>query len=266
MAQGKRSRRKRQRYRIVLRRVAIAVVCISFGSGIYFAVGHREEEKISWNNENVGERYGSNTKNVSDQKKDIPVILQNPELPSGCESAAAVMLLKAYGFEVDKEEFANALPWCALEESEGRVYACHPQDAFVGSPYSSGYGVFSNIVADTIQKFIDRAGGKFWAEDISGSAKQRILNYLESGIPVCVWVTMDLREVQYKTGWYIKRGDNYTDEYFEWPAGEHCMLLVGYEGEKVIVHDPLQGKMEYDLDTFFQRYRDMGCQAIILRE
>lgn len=194
----------------------------------------------------------------------IPVILQNPQLPSGCEAVSAVMLLSAYGFSVDKEEFANALPWCKLEQHNGETYACHPSEAFVGSPYSEGYGVFSNVIVKTMQEFIDKNGGMFLAKNITGASEEDILNYLNQGTPVCIWISMDLKEIRYKNGWYLKDGNSYTDKYFKWPGGEHCVVLTDYEKNTVLVHDPLKGKTEYNRQTFFKRYKEMGSQAVII--
>lgn len=271
----KRKKRKRQRYLAVLVKKAILlIIFLSFGMGVYFAVKGVETESI-YGDDNINvEKINSKKEGESEiekikrgvQTNNLPVILQNPELPSGCESTAAVMLLNAYGFAADKEEFASALPWCELESHNGRLYACHPDREFVGSPYSTGYGVFSGAVAETMQSFIDKRGGNALVKNVSGSSEQTVLEYINQGTPVCVWVTMDLREIQYKNGWYIKEGDVYTDEYFQWPGGEHCVLLTGYGSNKVIVHDPLLGKAEYDRDLFFERYREMGSQAVIIEE
>lgn len=264
------SRRKRKRRHITLLFTFLGLFGI-----LYFFVFESKSEKFFQENDIIsidkfwhkGQKEAERN-NISKgiEERKIPVILQNPQLPSGCESAAAVMLLNTYGFSADKEEFANALPWCEMEQYNGKTYACRPSEAFVGSPYSGGYGVFSDIVAETMQEFIDREKGGALAENISGSSEEEILEYLNQGTPVCVWVTMDLKKITYKNGWYIKDGRTYTDEYFEWPGGEHCMLLTGYGRDTVTVHDPLKGKTEYDRKTFFQRYKDMGSQAIILTE
>ncbi len=176
------------------------------------------------------------------------------------------MLLNAYGILADKEEFANALPLCELEWHNGKKYACHPSEAFVGSPYSGAYGVFSEAVVKTMQEFIDQSGRDILAENISGASEEEILEYLNQGIPVCIWITMDLKKISYKNGWYLKYGNTYTNEYFEWPGGEHCVLLTGYEKDIVTVHDPLKGKINYTRSIFFERYKDMGSQAVILAE
>lgn len=41
---------------------------------------------------------------------DVPVLSQNPELPTGCEATATTMLLQWAGVQVNKSEVADALP------------------------------------------------------------------------------------------------------------------------------------------------------------
>lgn len=197
--------------------------------------------------------------------QEVPVILQNPELPTGCESTAAVMVLNAYGYEVDKTEFAQALPKGALETYEGRRYAPHPDVAFTGDPFTPyGYGVFSGVISETMQLYIDSADGLYQATNLAGADEDTICAYVDRGIPVCVWTTMSLQATVDVGGWYIKDGDTYTDEYFSWPGNEHCVVMVGCDEETVTVHDPLKGKVDYDRGTFFQRYRDVGQYAVVL--
>lgn len=176
------------------------------------------------------------------------------------------MLLSAYGYDVDKESFAQAMPKSSFVVDNGRTYAAHPNDAYIGSPDSSyGYGAFAKVVAQTMQKLIDRADGNHRAVDISGSSEQEILACIDQGSPVCIWSTMSLLPLVESGSWYLMEGSSYTDEYFQWPGNEHCMILVGYDETSVTVHDPLKGVKTYDRDTFFQRYDDVGRYAVILR-
>jgi uncharacterized protein YvpB len=198
---------------------------------------------------------------------DLPMIYQNPELPSGCEATSATMLLQAYGYSVSKEEFADMLPKAYFEEYMGLEYAPSPSDAYIGSPYSSdGYGVFSKTVAETMQEVIDSCGGNHIAENIEGSSEYEILSYIDEGVPVCIWNTMSTIPLVDVGGWYIKDGDTYTDEYYIWPGNEHCLVLVSYDDYSVYVYDPLHGICSYDRETFFQRYEEVGSYAIILTE
>ena len=196
---------------------------------------------------------------------EIPVILQKPELPAGCEATSASMLLCAYGYNVDKNVFAQALPKSSFETYNGRLYAAHPNDAFIGSPDSSyGYGVLARPVVKVMQDFIDNAGGNHRVIDITGSSEDTILSYIDRGIPVCIWSTIGMLPLVNSGGWYLKKGASYTDDYYTWPGNEHCMILISYCSDNVTVHDPLKGIKTYDRHTFFQRYTEVGKYAIVL--
>lgn len=196
---------------------------------------------------------------------EIPVILQNPELPAGCEATAASMLLHAYGYSVDKTTFAQALPKSSFETYNNRLYASHPNDAFIGSPDSTyGYGVFANPIAKVMQDFIDSAGGNHRVIDITGASEDTILSYIDRGVPVCIWSTIGMLPVVDSGGWFLKKGGSYTDDYYTWPGNEHCMILISYCSDNVTVHDPLKGIKTYDRHTFFQRYTEVGKYSIVL--
>lgn len=198
---------------------------------------------------------------------DIPVLLQEPELPAGCEATAAVMLLQAYGYETGKIEFAQSLPQSSLEVKNGRTYAPHPNQAYIGNPFSSsGFGALSKVTAETMQKFIGKENGRHVAVDIAGASEKEILNQIDEGVPVCIWSTMSMLPLVDVGGWYLKDGDEYTEQYYIWPGNEHCMLLTAYSETAVTVHDPRKGRIEYDRQLFFERYREVGCYAVILKE
>ncbi len=198
---------------------------------------------------------------------EVPMILQNPELPTGCESTAAAMVLQAYGYSVSKTDFATALPKSRLHQYNGRVYAAHPNEAFIGNPFTGGadFGVFAGVVTDTMQSFIDQAGGKHTAKDITGADEATILSLLDRKVPICIWATMSMVAVREgSSGWYLMDGDTYTDTWFNWPGNEHCLVLVGYDDTTVTVRDPLKGTVKYNRSLFFTRYNDLGKQAVIL--
>lgn len=199
--------------------------------------------------------------------REIPVVLQEPELPAGCEAAAAVMLLQAYGYEAGKVEFAQSMPQSTLEIKNGRTYAPHPNQAYIGNPFSSsGFGALSKVTAETMQKLIGKENGRHVAVDIAGSSEEEILNLINKGVPVCIWSTMSMLPLVDVGGWFLKNGDEYTEQYYIWPGNEHCMLLTAYSETSVTVHDPRKGRIEYERQLFFERYREVGCYAVILKE
>lgn len=195
----------------------------------------------------------------------VPLILQNPELPTGCEVTAAAMLLGAYGYEVDKTYLASLIPRSNGEKRGGRTYAPHPQDGFLGDPFTvRGYGVFPQALVAVCQKTIDYEKGPETVKALQNAAAADILALIDQGKPVCVWTTQDLLPIVYRTGWYIQRDGIYTDEYFQWPGNEHCMVLIGYDDYAVFVQDPMKGTARYDRPLFFQRFQEMGGYALFL--
>ena len=60
------------------------------------------------------ETLGSEAESASSCSLDVPALLQNPELPTGCESVALVNALQFYGFNVGKTEIADL--WLARSD------------------------------------------------------------------------------------------------------------------------------------------------------
>ncbi|MBR4223339.1 MAG: C39 family peptidase, partial [Oscillospiraceae bacterium] len=92
------------------------------------------------------ERHGYDSNSVY---IDMQNILQNPELPRGCEITALTILLRHYGFSAEKTDLAsNYLPISSgrVEYRDGKTYKDSFFDYFVGDPRSSGYGCFSHAI------------------------------------------------------------------------------------------------------------------------
>ncbi len=197
----------------------------------------------------------------------VPGIWQYPELPTGCESTAAAILLQSYGYQVDKLRFADALPKAGFEVYDA-WYAPHPSAAFIGNPYSySGYGAFANVIAQTMQVFLDAGKGGHQAVAYTGLSEWDIISFLDSGKPVCVWATMYMLPVCETGGWYLIDNGVYTNQYYSFPGNEHCLVILGYDDYTVTVSDPLWGGyVTYDRSTFFSRFYDLGGQAVIINE
>lgn len=194
----------------------------------------------------------------------VPVLLQD-NLPTGCEATAAAMMLQAFGYAVSNEDVARALPLTQQETVGDRRYAAHPEKAFLGNPFTaSGFGIFSPAVAQTMQTLINERGGRHRVVDLKGASEEKILSYIQEGTPVCIWSTMDGREVVNQYSWYIKDGDTYTDQMFVWPGNEHCLVLIAYDKATVTVNDPQQGVIQYERSDFFRHYREIGRYALTM--
>ena len=53
---------------------------------------------------------------------------------------------------------------------------------------------------------------------------------------------------------------------FTWTAGEHCLVLTGYDNNSYFFNDPLSpyGGISYPKKLVKERYAEMGRQAILL--
>lgn len=191
-----------------------------------------------------------------------PVIMQNPELPNGCEITSAASLLQSYGMEADHLMLAdNYLPTSGFYSVGDRYYGPDPNVAFSGHPRDyNGWYVFAPPVVLAINNYIADIDEDYLAIDITGSTREEIKNYLSSGYPVVAWTTLNLTLSQKAYGWYIDG----TDEFYRPYINLHCTVIYGYEPGYLIVMDPLQGLMRYNENSFFNAYESIGSRGIIL--
>lgn len=186
-------------------------------------------------------------------------ILQNPELPTGCEITSLTMLLNHIGFDADKLDMAdNYLP-------KGEYRKADYNKVFVGDPRSGlGYGCTAGVIVTAAESYLDsREDGSRWrVKDLTGSEAEKLYSYVCKGDPVVVWASINMGELIPD---YVTWTDE-TGKTISWYGGEHCLLLTGYDldEELVYVNDPLRGKVTYDMDLFEQRYEEMQKNAVVI--
>ncbi len=233
--------------------------CIMLGS---IGIECKQEEAMP-----VLEAEGEEESELDEKRIEVYPILQNPELPTGCEATAAAMLLNAYGYVTEKTVVADYLPKGEIVEYNGRTYAPHPNEKFTGDPYTRyGYGVFPDVLAETMQEIIDEMEGAHQANALYNLTEEELLQKIEEGTPVCVWTSMDDKEIEYRGGWYLIQEGMYTDCYYEWPSNEHVVVLTHYDEKYVTVCDPLRGVCRYSRESFFRHYKQVGSYALELCE
>lgn len=190
----------------------------------------------------------------------VPVLYQYPVLPTGCEATALTMLLNWAGVDVTKETVADGLvkepdPF----ERDGKLVGGNPHRAFIGDPYDKeSYGTFHEVIATALEGYLP---GK--ARDVSGLSFKELLAHVEAGRPVVVWATIELKEPRPTDLW---EDIHDSGTMIQWRSPEHCMTLVGYGEEVVVINDPHTGKQEhYDRDLFRLRWEQMGRQAVTVK-
>lgn len=196
---------------------------------------------------------------------DMANILQNPELPVGCEITALTILLNYYGFNAEKTDMAkNYLPtsWGNPKTVDGKLYKDSFYDYFIGDPFSRGYGCFSPAIERAASSYISSHGGGYTVKNISGCHPDTLYEYLIAGTPVLCWATDGMIEPEYYETWY----DNATGEQLDWYLNEHCFVLAGFNiaNFTVTLNDPMKGIIDYNIDKFEVRFKQMHSQAIVL--
>lgn len=196
---------------------------------------------------------------------DMANILQNPELPVGCEITALTILLNYYGFNAEKTDMAkNYLPtsWGNPKTVDGKLYKDSFYDFFIGDPFSRGYGCFSPAIERAASSYISSHGGGYTVKNISGCHPDTLYEYLIAGTPVLCWATDGMIEPEYYETWY----DNATGEQLDWYLNEHCFVLAGFNiaNSTVTLNDPMKGIIDYNIDKFEVRFKQMHSQAIVL--
>lgn len=191
---------------------------------------------------------------------EVPGICQNPELPTGCESTAAAMLLQYYQVDVTAAEFASQWLECGelSVDEEGRVHGPNPAEMFAGDPFSShAYGCFAPVIGEAVNK---NCNG-YQARILQGESLETLCTkYIDRGVPLLIWATIGMKPAYPGDSWILEDGSE-----FIWIAGEHCLVLTGYTDQDYLLNDPLTGKMTaYPRKKVEERFSELGSQAVVL--
>lgn len=186
---------------------------------------------------------------VAQATLDVPCYLQNPELPTGCESVALTNLLRSWDFSLSKTELA--VNWVPRSNSDF-VYA------FLGNPFSEDGGcIMAPGLTDAANGFLEGNGSDLRASDVSGSSMTELLECVEQGRPVVAWTTVEMRE----PGEVLKANDGYVMR-----DGSHAVVICGFDRDEgsVTVADSLAGVVARDARRFQRIYELMGSQAVVV--
>lgn len=188
----------------------------------------------------------------------VPLISQS-EYPTGCESVTSVMALRYAGYDVTIDDFIDQyLKIGKYYAEDGQYYGNSPYHYFIGNPRTgSGFGCFAPVIYDALVE----AAGADHVKDLTGMPLEALTrNYIQNGIPVIIWATMEMRPAYPGRKWtLLETGKEYT-----WQAQEHCLLLVGADEQSYYFNDPRHGEgiTKYEKEVTQKRYQEMGSQAL----
>ena len=203
----------------------------------------------------------SDTPYPAEMRLRVTQLSQWPLYPTGCESVTAVMALRHAGEPVLVEHFVE---YCLEKDmnfywDEGVFYGPDPRVVFVGDPRATAsYGCMAPVIE---QAMIRCLGSAARVQNATGATMEELCQrYVAQGVPVCVWVSIDMLEITPADTWITPDGETYT-----WPGNEHCMLLVGYDETHYYFNDPYKGEeVSYPRALSEERYETMGRQALVV--
>ena len=188
--------------------------------------------------------------------KKFKTVMQEPELPTGCEVTSLCQTLNFLGFDIDKIKLADE--FMPIDFS-GSTTMDH---AYIGDPkLCDGFGCFPPVIVQTADSYFESIDSPCYAEDMSGIDLEKLFYQIEMGRPVIAWVTIDLVELAPEHRWTTSDGEEM------WFSGmQHCVTVYGYDLKKKIIYvaDPLKGNMEYDLERFTKMFDMIGQKAVVI--
>ncbi|HWL25873.1 MAG TPA: C39 family peptidase [Ureibacillus sp.] len=193
----------------------------------------------------------------------VPIVKQNPELPNGCEVTSLTAILNYYGIDVDKVTLAkDYLPTSPVTKKGNQLYGPDPYKAFAGDPAKkyAGYYVFADPIVDVANQVLFEHNSNYKALNLSDVSREEILSYVNSGVPVLTWTTIDWKEPRTSGYWIIED----TKEKHPIYMNLHAVVLTGYADGKVTIMNPLSGNETIDEKVFFSTFKSLGSHAIVI--
>ncbi len=193
---------------------------------------------------------------------DVPFISQKPKFPNGCEAVSAVMALNYFGVDITPSTFiASYLDMgTAPYIRSGKWYACDPREQFPGDPrLSTGWGCYPEVIKKAVDSMGDTSIEATVLKDVPLSTL--CSEYIDNGIPVVFWGTIDMQKPQTWMTWTIDD----TDRTHTWISPFHCLLLVGYNRNGYYFNDPWRKKQTfYPREAVETAYVGIGREALVV--
>ena len=124
--------------------------------------------------------YSFNAAKIIDN---IEYIDQTEDYPTGCESISTVMCINYWNISIKPEEFIdNYLEKGIFYYKNGQLFAPHPSDKFIGSPYdSNSYGCYEPVIEKALNKLISDRKVNFEVVNLTDVEMDKIKNDLSFG-------------------------------------------------------------------------------------
>ena len=155
----------------------------------------------------------------------VPLLLQRPTLPTGCEIVSTTMMLDYMGIDVDPVKLAEEIPYDKNDPSLG----------YVGNPFTDGgWTIYPEAMIETIMKYLPTA------KVMTGVSMDELKEQLALEKPVVVWLS----------GMH-----GYTI---------HSVIVTGYDMKGIYYNDPWSGEKNAWIsnDDFLTMWSDQEYRAL----
>ncbi len=210
---------------------------------------------------------------------DVPQILQNPELPNGCEITSCCELLRFWGFAADKCDLADHY----LKRSE-KWFGADPDLVYMGDPHledeseACGFYCFAGPIVDAANRYIRENSlpeenrnlkkektsllkQKLTAVDITGSTLEELEALLRKGVPFMFWASLRFEDIGFDSrGGYELPGGGYHRLFH----GLHCMACRGMDKDTFYIADPLNLNERVPKTQFMKIFLQLGQRAVTI--
>ena len=192
-----------------------------------------------------------------EQKLNVPLENQMPDLPNGCEVTSLSMLMNYYGIKVSKNELAETIQHVD-SFTDGGKYRGNPHQGFVGhmTIANAGWCVYNEPLYNVARKYTSHI------ENITGSDFLSLLKLVSNGHPVMIITTTTFNKVNNMQTW-----DTNTGKVNVTPSSHACVITGCSKPKKVAyVNNPYGYKNRpVNWKNLQASYNQQGRQALYIR-
>lgn len=157
----------------------------------------------------------------------------------------------------------NYLPCKDLTYQKKKLIGPDPANFYVGRPWkSNGWFCYAPPIVSAANKYFTENDMPYVAEDFSGAKEQALRDKINSEDLLLIWVTRDLQNARFIQKWHFETSGKQSPV----PVNLHCVVLKGFSGNKLHYMDPIAGNKTADSKIFFNRYRQLGSHAVLIRK
>lgn len=191
-----------------------------------------------------------------EQKLNVPLRNQLPDLPNGCEVTSLAMLMNYYGIKVTQNELAQNIEHVESFTDNGK-YRGNPNQGFVGhmSVANAGWCVYNGPLYNLARKYTNRI------VNITGSDFLRVLKLVSDDHPVMIITTTSFSRVNNMQTWETNTGKVRVT------PSSHACVITGYSKKKKVVYlnNPYGIKNQaVNWHNLEQSYDQQGRQALYI--